>query len=98
LKRGAEILSILVAYCTPYAKAILPDTYSLYSQEGVSLGVASISTLNLSLEIRKVVSDNPKGIPVEVKWNDSFNKYQVVRIMPDETPITTASFFYHKNL
>ena len=98
LKRSTEILSILVAYCTPYAKTILPDTYSLYSQEGVSLGVASISTLNLSLEIRKVITDNPKGIPVEVTWNDSFNKYQVVRIMPDETPITTASFFYHKNL
>jgi hypothetical protein len=98
LKRGTEILNIMVAYLTPYAKAVLPDTYSLYSQEGVSLGVASISTLNLSLEIRKVMTDKTKGIPVEVKWNDNFNKYQVVRIMPDETPITTASFFYHKNL
>ncbi len=98
LKRGTEILNILVAYLTPYSKAVLPDTYSLFSQEGVSLGVASISTLNLSLEIRKVMTDKTPGIPVEVKWNDSFNKYQVLRIMPDETPITTASFFYHKNL
>jgi hypothetical protein len=98
LKRGTEILNILVAYLTPYNKAILPDTYSLSSQEGISLGVASISTLNLSLEIRKAMTDNTIGIPVEVKWNDNFNKYQVVRIMPDETPITTASFFYHKNL
>jgi hypothetical protein len=98
LKRGTEILSTLVAYLTPYSKAVLPDTYSLFSQEGVSLGVASISTLNLSLEIRKVMTDKTPGIPVEVKWNDSFNKYQVLRIMPDETPITTASFFYHKNL
>jgi hypothetical protein len=98
LKRGTEILNILVAYLTPYTKAILPDTYSLSSQEGISLGVASISTLNLSLEIRKAMTDNTIGIPVEVKWNDNFNKYQVVRIMPDETPITTASFFYHKNL
>jgi hypothetical protein len=98
LKRGTEIPNIMVAYLTPYAKAILPDTYSLYSQEGVSLGVASISTLHLSLEIRKVMTDKIQGIPVEVKWNENFNKYQVVRIMPDETPITTASFFYHKNL
>jgi hypothetical protein len=98
LKRGTEILSTLVAYLTPYTKAVLPDTYSLFSQEGISLGVASISTLNLSLEIRKVMNDNTSGIPVEVKWNDNFNKYQVVRIMPEDTPITTASFFYHKNL
>jgi hypothetical protein len=98
LKRGTEILSTLVAYLTPYMKAVLPDTYSLFSQEGVTLGVASISTLNLSLEIRKAMTDKTEGIPVEVKWNDNFNKYQVLRIMPDETPITTASFFYHKNL
>jgi hypothetical protein len=98
LKRGTEIPNILVAYLTPYSKAILPDTYSLFSQEGISLGVASISTLNLSLEIRNIMNDKTPGIPVEVKWNDVFNKYQVLRIMPDETPITTGSFFYHKNL
>jgi hypothetical protein len=62
------------------------------------LGVASISTLNLSLELRKVMADNPNGFSVEVKWNDSFSKYQIVRVMPSETPVTTASFFYHKNL
>lgn len=97
LKRGTEIPNILVAYLTPYAGAVLPDTYSLSSQEGVSLGVASISTLGLSLDIRKAMSKQI-GIPVEVIWNADFNKYQVTRIMPDATPVTTASFFYHKNL
>jgi hypothetical protein len=61
MKRGTEILNILVAYLTPYAKAILPDTYSLSSQEGVNLGVASISTLDLSLDIRKAIT-NQAGI------------------------------------
>jgi hypothetical protein len=98
LKRGTEIINILVALCTPYTKTVLPDTYSLFSQEGVSLGVASIPTLELSLKIRKEITDNPIGLAVEVKWNENFNKYQIVRIMPEETPITTASFFYHKNL
>jgi len=98
LKRSTEIISTLVAYLTPYAKAVLPDTYSLISQEGTSLGVASISTLGLSLDIRKIMTDRTDGIAVEVKWNDSFNKYQVLRIMPEGTPVTTASFFYHKNL
>jgi hypothetical protein len=97
LKRGTEIPNILVAQLAPYTKTVLPDTYSLYSQEAVNLGIASISTLNLSLEIRKAIEASPQGIPVEVKWNDGFNKYQVVRIMPRDTPTTTASFFYHKN-
>jgi hypothetical protein len=44
------------------------------------------------------MTDKTPGIAVEVKWNDSFNKYQVLRIMPEGTPVTTASFFYHKNL
>lgn len=91
LKRGTEIVSILCALCIPYTKTVLPDTYSLYAQEGVNLGFASIPSLELSLELRKTT-----GVPVEVKWNDTFNKYQIMRIMPNETPITTASFFYHK--
>ena len=98
LKRATEIINILVALCTPYTKTVLPDTYSLFSQEAVNLGVASISTLDLSLQLRKVIAENKDGIPVEVKWNDNFHKYQITRIMPIDTPITTASFFYHKNL
>jgi hypothetical protein len=98
MKRSAEIVNILCAYCTPYTKTVLPDTYSLFSQENVNLGVASISSLELSLELRKAMTDNQDGIPVEVKWKEDFNKYQILRIMPEGTPITTASFFYHKNV
>jgi hypothetical protein len=97
LKRSADIHTILVAHLTHYAGAVLPDTYSLYSQEGVNLGVASISTLDLSLNIRKTMTNRTNGISVEVKWNADFNKYQVMRIMPEDTPVTTASFFYHNN-
>ena len=92
LKRGTEIVSILCALCTPYTKSILPDTYLLLAQEGTNLGFASISSFELSLELRKMAD-----VPVEVKWNEEFNKYQILRIMPDKTPITTSSFFYHKN-
>ena len=96
LKRAPEIVSILCALCTPYTKTVLPDTYSLFSQEGITLGIASIPTLSLSLELRKIINEYPKGIPVEVKWNPDFNKYQILRILPDNTPITTQSFFHHK--
>lgn len=98
LKRGVDIPNILVAFCSPYTKMILPDTYSLTSQENISLGIASIPTLELSQELRKEMNNKVTGVPVEVKWNDNFNKYQIIRIMPENTPITTASFFYHKNL
>jgi hypothetical protein len=98
LKRGTEIISILCAFCTPYTKTVLPDTYSLFAQEGGNLGIASISSLELSLTLRKLVAEKPNGFPVEVKWNPEFEKYQIVRVLPDETPITTQSFFYHKNI
>jgi len=97
LKRGTEIITTLCALCTPYAKTVLPDTYSLLSQEGENLGVASIPSLQVSLALRSAIASQPEGFPVEVKWNAGFHKYQIVRIMPEETPITTASFFYHKN-
>jgi hypothetical protein len=98
LKRGTEIISILCAFCTPYTKTVLPDTYSLFSQEGLNLGIASIPSLDLSLQLRKTMLENRDGFPVEVKWNADFQKYQIMRILPDETPITTQSFFYHKNV
>jgi hypothetical protein len=98
LQRSAEIHNILVAYCIPYTKMVLPDTYALQSQEGNDLGIASISTLSLSSELRRKFNETASGIVVEVRWNEEFNKYQIMRIMPDTTPITTNSFFYHKTM
>jgi len=98
LKRSAEMVTLLCAYCMPYTKTVLPDTYSLFSQENENLGIASISSLSLSLDLRKRFSENVSGLPVEVKWNEQFRKYQIICVLPDETPISTASFFYHKNL
>jgi hypothetical protein len=95
MKRSNEMNHMLTAYCTPYTKAMLPDTYSLSAQEGNSLGVASISTIHLSMELRKRFTEKIEGLAVEVKWNDDFNKYQIVRILPENTPITTASFFHN---
>ena len=92
LKRGTEITSVLCARCVPYTKTGLPDTYSLLSQDDSVIGFASIPSLSLSLELRKL-----DRVPVEVKWKEEFNKYQIMRIMPEHTPITTTSFFYHKN-
>jgi hypothetical protein len=98
LKRSKDIITVLTALITPYAKMILPDTYSLFSQEGKGIGMASIPSLELSLQLRSLFADkaNATGFPVEVTWNDAFQKYQVVRVLPANTPITTESFFHHK--
>ena len=95
LKRSNEITTVLCAYCTPYTKSVLPDTYSLYSQDDTSLGLASIPTIQMSMDLRKRFGEKIEGLSVEVTWNENFNKYQIVRILPENTPITTTSFFYH---
>ena len=95
LKRSKEVVSTLAASCAPYTKSMLPDTYTLSSHEGTVLGFAGISTMGLSVELRKRFSSQQKGLPVEVAWNDDFQKYQIVRILPDGSPITAASFFHH---
>jgi len=96
LKRSADIPTILCAACSPYTKIILPDTYSLTSQEGHSLGIASISTIQLSQQLQQLFTDKSLAfIPVEVQWNDSFKKYQIINILPTNMTISTTSFFHH---
>ncbi len=95
LKRSAELITLLSAKCIPYTKTNLPDIYNLVSQEGNIIGFGSISSISLSLELRNKASDKMDGFPVEVKWNDEFSKYDIMRILPDETPISTHSFFHH---
>lgn len=98
LKRGVEILTTLCAMCKPYTKVLLPDTYSLLSQEGEHIGIASIPNLQVSLELRAQLEKFPDGFPVEVLWNEEFSKYQIQKILPVDTPISTESFFHHKNV
>jgi hypothetical protein len=86
------MVQILCAQCIS-SNSTLPDNYTLLSQEGNVIGIASIPTMALSMILREKVD---QGIPVEVQWNERFSKYQVVRLLPVGTPITTSSFFYHK--
>lgn len=97
LKRNTEVVSMLCAYCMPHMKMALPDIYTLHSQEGGALGLASIPSLELSQSLRSLFSgtEATEGVPVEVTWNDVFKKYQIMRMLPPATPITTQSFFHH---
>lgn len=97
LKRGTEVLTTLCALCKAYTKLALPDTYSLFSQDNINIGIAAINSLDLSIELRKLIANKPEGFVVEVKWNPDFNKYQIIKVQPEGTPISTSSFFYHKD-
>jgi len=94
LKRSQEVVQTLCALCLPYQKCALPDTYELEAQDGEPLGLASIRDLTMSQKLRAQMKPMD-GLPVEVTWNNTFRKYQIVRIMPEGTPITTAGFFHH---
>jgi hypothetical protein len=95
LQRDTQLLTTLCANCRPYTKVVLPDTYSIHDSSDNMIGVAAITTLSLSLELRKLYVNGSESVPVEVKWNDDFNKYQIIRILPNDAIITAASFFNH---
>ena len=85
--------TLICAQCKPYTKLNLPDTYLLLSQEGTQIGIPSISTIDTSIALKTAVAEYPEGVPVEVAWNEEFEKYQIVRILPQGTPYSAHSFF-----
>lgn len=93
LKRAPEVNVIVCALAKPYLKLGLPDTYTLYSQEGIQIGIASIRSIDTSLAMRKAAKEMSDGIPVEVEWDDDFHKYQIKTIKSEGTPIAALSFF-----
>jgi hypothetical protein len=92
LQRSPELQVLICALAKPYTKIGLPDAYSLEADGNKHIGIASISTMALSQEMRAKSKDMP-GIKVEVKWNEEFEKYQIVKILEQGTPVSAASFF-----
>jgi len=56
----------------------LPDTYKLTSESGEDLGLAAIRSMEMSSKLRSV---GPEGCKVEIQWYESFQKYEVRRII-----------------
>lgn len=86
----------LCGLCRPYTKINLPDTYELCSQEGEYIGIASIVNMNISTVLRKNFESpgqKNKGIPVELVWNNDFKKYQIMKMMPENSLISPMSYF-----
>lgn len=56
----------------------LPDTYKLFSESGDDLGLAAVRSMEMSSKLRCV---GPQGFKVELVWYESFQKYEVQRII-----------------
>lgn len=98
LKRAPEVTVRICALASPYLKLGLPDTYMLYANDNVEIGIAGIRALSVSQAMRKAIADAPEGIPVEVAWDEDFNRYQIRNILSVETPVAAISFFPHAKL
>jgi hypothetical protein len=96
LKRVSTVPTIRVAFAGVDRSLNLPDNYLLTSSEGASIGRASVSKLKQSLILRDAFAapDAPPRIPVEVAWNIGFNKYEIMRLLPVDTPVMSKSNFY----
>jgi hypothetical protein len=96
LKRAAEITVQVCALVKPAPRMGLPDTYMLYNGEGGQIGLAGISSLKLSQELRAAFVTEATclaGLKTEVAWNAEFEKYQITKLLPAETPVSAGSFF-----
>lgn len=93
LKRAPEVTVRICALAKPNLKLGLPDTYTLYAQGDIQIGIASIRQMDMSQTMRKETKERTSGIPVEVSWNSEFGKYQIDSIIPYDTPIAAVSFF-----
>lgn len=82
-------------------KTTLPDSYNLFSNSDNPSGVGTeligkicVPRLAQSHELRKLFADGKKEARVDVRWNTTFKKYEILRILPDDTPLSPATMFY----
>jgi len=47
-----------------------------------------------SQELRAKFAATPGGFPVEVAWHSDFKKYEIIKALPEGTPLTSASAFF----
>jgi hypothetical protein len=94
LKRTAQMLTIRVALLCQDPATTLPDSYILKSADGVVIGKPTVTRMAQSKELRAALGGAPDGYPVEVGWHKDFKKYEVLRILPADSPLTSAGAFF----
>jgi len=89
MKRAVEVQVQICALAKPYTAIGLPDAYTLEAGDGKLIGIAAVSTMSLSQQLRSAKAP----IKVEVAWNEEFAKYQITRLLSSEVPVSASSFF-----
>jgi hypothetical protein len=77
----------------------LPDSYILEAEGGASLGRICVPRLAQSQELRKKFfasarEEGAKELLVDVLWNQTFKKYEVLKILPSHSLLSPASMFH----
>ncbi len=73
----------------------LPDSYILEAEGGVFLGRICVPRLTQSQELKKkFLVDGIKELLVDVLWNTTFKKYEVLKILPSHSLLSPASVFH----
>ena len=92
LKRSMDVPTVRIARVSVDKVSNLPDSYILTAADG-EIGHACIPKLAQSLELRKRLV-GISFLPAEIGWHSTFKKYEIVRLLPDDTPLSPASMFY----
>jgi len=73
----------------------LPDSYILEADAGAPLGRICVPRLAQSQELKKkFFTEGAKELLVDVLWNASFKKYEVLKILPSRSLLSPASMFH----
>jgi hypothetical protein len=87
MKRAPEVQVQICALAKPYTAIGLPDAYSLEAGDGKHIGIAAVSTMALSQQLRLAPQSK-----VEVAWNEEFGKYQIIKLLDPAIPISGSTF------
>ena len=68
-----------------------PDVYTLFSVDGVNLGIAVIRKMTLSLAMRTHCQDSTR---VRVEWNSSFDRWEILDVNVSQGACNASSFIH----
>lgn len=94
LKKTTQLLTARHALLCADKTTTLPDAYMLEAADGAVIGRACVPRLAQSQELRQKLVACPNGFPVEVAWHSDFKKYEIVKILPIGSQLTSASAFF----
>ncbi len=83
------------ALLRPDKSTNLPDSYILEAEGGVFLGRICVPRLAQSQELKKkFITEGATQLLVDVLWNQTFKKYEVLKLLPSHSLLSPSSMFH----